>query len=461
MLLRCDLKDFFPTIRRDRLVARFVEIGLNARAAGVLADFATIEGKLALGLNASPMLANLVCSELDRKLEELSIELGCAYTRYADDIAISGDTVPSEDRVRKIVETEGFELCARKMRVTKRGQAHFVTGLSVADPKAPHVPRQFKRRLRQELYYSKRFGLSGHLSRIGAGESCEDASFQKGINRIDGSVRYIFSIEPALGARMRVQWKEILDTESARVSYAPIRDMTGVDATFIVDETEFERDGKRFLAVACVTTEKIDMIRALAATTLRKHLVDPFSAGRKERLETKGLHFTDAPEDLRTSYVALLRFLQFRAYVAFAEMHDRRSYPSLYATLLRALLPRRFKDYDRSRVTICVEENSAVPISEISHVVKDTYGDLEKQNDRRPIAMPACEVKSKLDEEAFSLPDCLLWIFRRTFATTQSSDLDYLRFERLRDKYRHIVNVDTGEIFSRRHPVEMRPRVKR
>jgi RNA-directed DNA polymerase len=453
-LLRFDLRDFFSTITQQRLAGRFVQIGLNPEAARVLAHFTTIEGTLALGLNASPMLANLVCSVLDAKLNAIASTNGCRYTRYADDIAISGDQLPASGALVEIVEGEGFRLAKGKMRITKIGQAHFVTGLSVSDSRAPHVPRRFKQRLRQELYYSGRFGIRAHLAKISS-----DRSYQKGINRIDGSVRFIAAIEPQLGQRMRGHWNASLAAESATVSYSPVHDKAGLNAIFLIDETEFDLNGERFLAVACVTTEQIELVRAHVMTTLRSHLKDPFSPGRKKKLANKGLHFTDAPEQLRSRYILFLRFLPFRAYVAFGRLKSADEYSALYAKLLEVLLVRRFKSYDRGIVKITVEENPQISKAQLTELIASLYRQLEEGNERRPIVLPEVSVPMKHQEPALSLADALLWIFGRTFAARDGAgEVDYLRFESLRDKYRHIVNVDSAETFSRRHPIEMRQR---
>lgn len=450
LLLRCDVRDFFSTISLNRLAARFIQMGIGKPVAEALAGFATIERKLALGLNASPMLANLVCCDLDRKLHELAVGSGCIYTRYADDIAISGQALPMRGKVVEIVEAEGFRLSATKMRVTTLGQAHFVTGLSVSDAAGPHVPRHFKKRLRQELFYCQKYGIENHLERLDA-----DKSPQSGINRIDGSVRFVYSIEPSVGASMRESWRRSLVADSVEVTYGPVHDRTGLQATFLFDEAEFKREDKRFLAVACVTTENIEKIRRPVEAVLRQHLMDPFSSGKKKALEKKGLHFTDAPESLRNEYAVVLPYLQFRAYIAFAVL-DGKDYRAVYTELVKNLLPRRLKSYDRSQVTIYFEENPSLPETHLKQLVRQAYSTLETTDQRRPVVLPTCEVRSKNEEPAFSLPDALLWIFARTFAADEPSNSEYLRFERLRDRYRHIINVDTGELFSRRHPIELR-----
>src|SRR5450756_1254894 len=65
LLLRADIRNFFPSISAERLRNRFLELGMHPIAADALAKFVTIDDRLALGLNASPMLANLVCVNLD------------------------------------------------------------------------------------------------------------------------------------------------------------------------------------------------------------------------------------------------------------------------------------------------------------------------------------------------------------------------------------------------------------
>lgn len=74
----------------SRLKKRFLELNMHPAAADALARFVTINDRLALGLNASPMLANLVCVALDIKIQNLAQAYGCKYTRYAGYISSSG-----------------------------------------------------------------------------------------------------------------------------------------------------------------------------------------------------------------------------------------------------------------------------------------------------------------------------------------------------------------------------------
>jgi hypothetical protein len=70
-------------------------------------------------------------------LAGLAKSLGFEYTRYADDLAFSGDDAGKVARlgrlVKQIVEEEGFLLNEKKSRVARRGGRQRVTGVTVND----------------------------------------------------------------------------------------------------------------------------------------------------------------------------------------------------------------------------------------------------------------------------------------------------------------------------------------
>ena len=89
------------------------------------------------GAPTSPMLANLLAWTLDRRLHGLARAMEANYTRYADDLAFSGDTRFADGlgrfgkAVEAIVQEEGFLLNAAKTRVMPRTTAQRVTGIVV------------------------------------------------------------------------------------------------------------------------------------------------------------------------------------------------------------------------------------------------------------------------------------------------------------------------------------------
>jgi hypothetical protein len=301
--------------------------------------------------------------------------------------------------------------------------------------------------LRQELYYCDQYGIESHLKRIGA------TSYQQAFNRIDGTVRYVASIETHNADALRGTWRSIVASDTMAVSYAPRHDAASRKAMLLFDEAELEVDGTRMLVVGCVSTEQVEQLRTITTAVLDKYLSNPFTPGRKGKLEKKGLHFTDAPEALRAEYIAALAPLPFRMYMAFGALRDDDAYPLVYVSLLKKLIPHRLIANDRARLKMVFEENPRVKASEIQRVIEESYAELEARNDRRPLVPPEIEIGTKLGEPALGVPDTLLALFYGYFSG--GGETAHLRFEQMRDKFRYIVNANTGEVFSRRHPLDV------
>ncbi len=113
------------------------------------------------GACTSPAITNALCRRLDRRLDGLARRHAFAYTRYADDLTLSGDAPRAVGRllrsVRAIVAAEGLTEHPRKTRVMRRGGRQEVTGLTVND--RPSIARKELRILRAILHNAARFGL--------------------------------------------------------------------------------------------------------------------------------------------------------------------------------------------------------------------------------------------------------------------------------------------------------------
>jgi RNA-directed DNA polymerase len=176
VVIRLDLKDFFPSITFPRVRGVFIAHGYSYAVSSTLALLCTEydrepfdrEGErfhvsvgprhLVQGAPTSPALANLVAWRLDRRLTGLAAKYGFSYTRYADDLTFSGDDPAVAGRlitnVRRIVADERFTLNDAKTRVARRSRRQVVTGLVVNDQVA--TPRQLRRRLRAMLHNAQR-----------------------------------------------------------------------------------------------------------------------------------------------------------------------------------------------------------------------------------------------------------------------------------------------------------------
>ena len=210
-LLHADIHHFFESITTDQVRGAFVSLGCLPDVASMLAELCTLDGRLPEGSSSSPAVANVVARYLDADLKSLAVANGCRFTRYADDITISGDVVPDGSRVEAILRQQGFALRDGKCRTQARGKSQYVTGLTIGDPSRPHIPRIVKRRLRLELYYARKFGLTNHLNRSGSGYATSQA-----IKRLGGWISFMSSVEGKDATeRLYRQWLAIRHPEPA------------------------------------------------------------------------------------------------------------------------------------------------------------------------------------------------------------------------------------------------------
>jgi hypothetical protein len=167
-----------------------------------------------MGLSTSPYLSHRVFLETDQELESLAANLCIRFTRYADDLTFSGTIVDkTADDIRTVLNSNGWTVNERKTRFMRRGRAQYVTGLSVSDPTAPHVPRRLKRRMRWRLNMIERYGFYGYVTQF-CGDSVD--SMSKEAERLRGLAQYIASVEPGLRGEWLDRWYRAVPTTSFR-----------------------------------------------------------------------------------------------------------------------------------------------------------------------------------------------------------------------------------------------------
>ena len=361
-LLRADLSNFFLSLCSKKLFIALENMGLQNNIIEALVKFLTINNSLPLGFPSSPMLSNIVCKQLDEKISELALKYTCQYTRYADDIAISGkNTLPTKEELVEILYQENFKLCENKFRITKIGQAHYVTGLSISDDKMPHVPRRLKKKLRQELYYCRKFGIKNHLTKIHIGSLYMDQNFiQRKINRLDGIVCYVSHIERK--RPLLKEWRSLLAENECYITYTCDNNKTLIGTTqslisrldliintkeqelknvlFYVDETEIEFNNNKYLALAFTAIEnnKVEIISKTLEALLNKYIIDPYTGSDKDKLEKNKLHFNDADHELKSQCISYLYPQNLCTYIVYGLL-EKDKYENTYFELIKKILP--------------------------------------------------------------------------------------------------------------------------
>jgi hypothetical protein len=224
VVLRMDLRDFFPSIAAARVQAFFRTAGYPEAVAGLLGGICTNAAPrrmwetlgagldplamadariryatphLPQGAPTSPALANLCAWRVDCRLSGLAKAAGATYTRYADDLAFSGGAEFERSVERfaalaaAILLEEGFQVHYRKTRVMRQGVRQHLAGM-VTNERLNVVRADFDT-LKAILTNCVRHGAESQ-NREG------HPAFQQ---HLDGRVGFVEMVNPAKGSRLR------------------------------------------------------------------------------------------------------------------------------------------------------------------------------------------------------------------------------------------------------------------
>ena len=135
LVLGIDIQDFFPTITLNRVRGLFRSIGYNEEISHALGELCTFNWRLPQGAPTSPMISNLIAWHIDIKLAKFCEKRDLHYSRYADDITISGgkDLPRYKKLIFNRIQEEGFKINLKKVRLHHKGSSQRVTGLVVND----------------------------------------------------------------------------------------------------------------------------------------------------------------------------------------------------------------------------------------------------------------------------------------------------------------------------------------
>lgn len=165
-MLKIDISDFFPSIEFRRIMSVFTELGYSQKVSFILARLCSLDGVLPQGAATSPSISNIICKKMDRQFYETCRRLGLRYTRYSDDITISGREI-KKGNIRyffEIIEKFGFKVNQKKVRILRSNDKKIVTGLDITTGK-PRVCREYRRSISKDIYFVWSVGLSAHVAR--------------------------------------------------------------------------------------------------------------------------------------------------------------------------------------------------------------------------------------------------------------------------------------------------------
>ena len=185
LLINIDLENFFPTITFERVRGLYQSFGYSGYIASLLAMICTycermpleIKGEikyiktsdriLPQGSPASPMITNIICRNIDKRINGLCEKLGVTYTRYADDMSFSytGNTDDFAigsflNSINKIIEAEGFHMKEEKTHILRKHNRQYITGIVINNEEIG-VPKKWVKILKASIHNAQKLKASG------------------------------------------------------------------------------------------------------------------------------------------------------------------------------------------------------------------------------------------------------------------------------------------------------------
>ncbi|MDS0524725.1 reverse transcriptase family protein [Clostridium sp. SHJSY1] len=185
LLINMDLQDFFPSITFERVRGMFKSFGYSGYIASLLSMICTYCERMPIevrdevkyvktsdrilpqGSPASPMITNIICMKLDKRLSGLATKYNCVYTRYADDMSFSFAEENYDLNIGKfmglisrIACDEGLTINRKKTRFLRKHNRQAVTGIVINNDEVG-IPKKWIKTLRAIIYNANKLKSEG------------------------------------------------------------------------------------------------------------------------------------------------------------------------------------------------------------------------------------------------------------------------------------------------------------
>lgn len=181
VIITMDIESFFPSISYKLVKDLFLSIGFSKECSEVLTKLSTLDKRLPQGAPCSSHIASLVFSKVDSGILQYCKSRHIKYSRYIDDITLSGDEIHRNDckRIVKIINKAGFKINTSKTRVFGREEVKTINNI-VLQKESLTVTDEYKNSILQ-MYkeHNKDYSIKSNKSLYGK------ISFYRYVNRIE------------------------------------------------------------------------------------------------------------------------------------------------------------------------------------------------------------------------------------------------------------------------------------
>ena len=252
-LIKLDLKNFFHTIYEHNIYEIFKELGYPPLLSLELARLCTFEkvisdsansnieidetlidgfedvlieetttypyqksiAYLPQGASTSPKLANLFARKLDKEIIQVLnskfYEFQLKFTRYSDDIVISGN-LGNQERCREVIAEITQIIQNNKLKINKKKTKIFspkttkkITGINIIDGKLK-PSKQIINYVKTSLYYIEKYSLEEHLEKMNINYSYDIETYKE---HLLGKIFFIRFVNKDLGQKFLEKYEEL------------------------------------------------------------------------------------------------------------------------------------------------------------------------------------------------------------------------------------------------------------
>lgn len=179
-------------------------------------DYPYLQSKsfLPQGASTSPKLANLFAKKLDKDIWDMlnttSIN-NIKYTRYSDDIVISGD-LENMEQCKEIIQITTEILRRHKLKINDKKTKIFspkaikkVTGINIIDNEL-RPSKKILNYIQTSLHYIEEHSLENHINHLKTPYKFDVETYKR---HLLGKIHFVKSINNELGTKLLIKYNEV------------------------------------------------------------------------------------------------------------------------------------------------------------------------------------------------------------------------------------------------------------
>ncbi|MCG8585865.1 MAG: reverse transcriptase family protein [Pirellulales bacterium] len=204
-VFKADISNFYPTIRQQRVYRLFLDrLKCTPPVAKLCTRLCTFDHHLALGLITSPILADQELHSVDERIGGMCRQAGLVYTRFVDDVTISGNYDLERSGIPRVVNEilveSGFAANPDKYEFGSLAEGIAITGV-----------RQNRRgHLDVRLEYADEVGRQlDDAARLARGEAFDRHRPYYTKHQIRGRIEFVRWINRGRGERLYRKYRSI------------------------------------------------------------------------------------------------------------------------------------------------------------------------------------------------------------------------------------------------------------